>query len=108
MNIIWLLCCREDNTHTVLVDGRLQWSYLADVDDDVHLDSHAWLVASQLCQVHVRCSRYDEVSVTYWDLSTGQAGINDRHCMCSGSGQARPCRAAFTDARRWTCRLAGS
>ena len=26
--------------------------------------------------------------MTNWDLSTGQAGIND---MCRGFGQARPC-----------------
>ena len=46
--------------------------------------------------------------MTNWDLSTGQAGVNDRHCMCGGLGQVRPCSATLTDARRWTCRLAGS
>ena len=59
-------------------------------------------------QVHVWCSRYEDASVTNWELSTGQAGINGRHCMCRGLGQARPCSATLTDARRWTCRLAGS
>ena len=75
-----------------------------DVDVDVRLSSHAWLVALQLCQVHVWCSRYEEASVTNWDLSTGQAGVNDRHCMYRRLGQARPCNATLTDARRWTGR----
>ena len=56
----------------------------------------------------VWCSKYEEASVTNWDLSTGQAGVNDRHCMYRRLGQARPCNATLTDARRWTCRLAGS
>ena len=28
-------------------------------------------------------------------MTTGQAGINDRHCMCRGLGQARPCSATL-------------
>ena len=46
--------------------------------------------------------------MTNWDLSTGQADVNDRHCICRGVGQTRPSSATFTDARRWTCILAGS
>ena len=33
--------------------------------------------------------------MTNWDLSTVQAGVNDRHCMCRKLGQAWPVRRSL-------------